>query len=522
MFRKKIQVSNKRFAEPSDVIDVVAREIVASQTHTEEAPKKRSTRKRTSTTKKEEPIQAHQQDSLDVDSTSGDPEQSAEFTQATKPDVEVAGFVISKPKRKGTQFHKPTPLVHNKPQQVMTQNQLKMNNIFLRNAQVTERNSEGMWSIPLAEVRKLLGSSSRNNDHISKTLNEMLGIKVRWNVLEHGKVVQNFAVVFTFAQLNGQQIRYKLEEQAIKFLSGNFPYANIDLIEQRDLTKACSIPLYEFASRYKGIGATRWLPWQELRDMLVSAENIPNNALKWGSFNERYLQPAIKDVSAHTKLVIQLQTEVVGRAVKNVRLIVDKQRNALDEVALTLGAPQKATLTTALTSLGVTERVMRNMLKAYTEEQIQRAIEHTLKRVNATHLKPLQSPSRYLQASLKEGYYLESTASKQETLFTDSPGAIKPEQTSQKTARQMIEAMVNKQRLMDVKAILGELSEADTEALMTEYNATITVPALRIKKGRNRAGVMPAFQTWYAKKLWGDINDREIALMLERKLTEKK
>lgn len=510
-----------RFSQAHEIIDVESR-LIGEAPATEAAPiKKPAAKRKAPATKKSAAAKPEIKESPGVDSPRHQGKNSAELENPPAADLGVAAFVISKPKRKGTQFHKPTPLVHHKPQQVMSVTQQKMTNIFLRNAQMSTQNSEGMWSIPLPEVLKLLGTTSRNNKHVTKTLDEMLGIKVRWNVLEDGKIVQNFAVVFTFAQLSSKHVRYKLEEQAIKFLSGNFPYANIDLIEQRDLSKACSVPLYEFTSRYKGIGATRWLPWEELRDMLVSAENIPANAMKWGSFNERYLQPAIKDVNANTKLYLQLQTEVVGRSVKTVRFVVDRTKNALEDSASALNAPQKNTLTTALAALGVTERVMRNLLKNYSEQEIQGAIEHTQRRINAPNLKPLRAPSRYLQESLKEGYYREASASGQESLFPESSTTQNTGDVPKNNPRALVESLVQKQRIMDVKVILAEIGEGDMTALMDEYNETVSLPALRIKKGRNKAGVMPAFQSWYAKKLWGDIDDAEIARMLERKLSGK-
>lgn len=427
-------------------------------------------------------------------------------------------FVISK-SRRSRHFKKPAPLVHNKPQHAMTVGQHKLTNIFLRHATLEPQNDEGMWSIPKAEVLKLLGTNSRNNKYVEKILLAMLSIKVRWNVLEDGEVKQNYAVVFPFAQLSSATIKYKIEAQTVKFLAGTYPYANIDLEEQRELSKACSVPLYELASRYKNLGASRWFNWQELRDMLVSAENIPESAKKWSTFNERYLQPALKDVNARTQLFLTLETIVEGTAVQRARFIIDRQKNVLDESALSLPAPAKATLYMTLAKLGITERVASNLMKKYSEDEIKSGVEYTESRLNASHLKPLESPGRYLQNALKNGFHKRASDAVAD-LFAD--GSRKQNTNPQDVGSNLANSLVQKHRIMQVKTILAELDEAGIKALHDQYNAGISTPGLRIKLGRNKAGVLEAFQSWYAKQLWNEITDADKARLLESQLAGKK
>ena len=76
--------------------------------------------------------------------------------------------------------------------------------------------------------------------------------------------------------------------------------------------------------------------------------------------------------------------------------------------------------------------------------------------------------------------------------------------------------LVQRQRLLDVKVTLEEMSEAERDVLYTQYNSTLGTEVLHMKKGRVKAGVLISFQSWYAKTLYGEITDKEIVQTLAR------
>lgn len=60
------------------------------------------------------------------------------------------------------------------------------------------------------------------------------------------------------------------------------------------------------------------------------------------------------------------------------------------------------------------------------------------------------------------------------------------------------------------------MNEAELERVYAEFNEG-RLPANQIsRKGRNRAGVLPSFQDWYIRKLWGEITDSEIVETMGR------
>ena len=76
--------------------------------------------------------------------------------------------------------------------------------------------------------------------------------------------------------------------------------------------------------------------------------------------------------------------------------------------------------------------------------------------------------------------------------------------------------LVNMQRKNDVKIILSEMDKMELLDLYDEYNANLKTKSLWISDGKNRPGVVAAFQEWYSKRLYGEITDKEIVETLAR------
>lgn len=442
-------------------------------------------------------------------------------------------------KKKNANFHKPNPLVHNKPQAVMTVMQQKLTNILLRHAQQNSPIGDATWKISVSEMLSLMDVDTRNTKHLEKTIEEMMSIKVRLDIFEEYGIAKHFAVVFPYAKLYSGEITFKIEREAIKLLGSNNSYTNLDLSELSKLSKVCSVPLYEFGSRYLGIGASRWLDWEDLRDMLVAAKEIPKKAMQWASFNERYLTPSVKDINSSTKLHIEIETERLRTKVTKVRVVVSKQVSVLETSAANANSTQKSLFFSALESFGMPEKGILKTITAYSKEEIEGAIQHTKWRVFESQLRKLKYPHRFFLASLKAGYYRDylkagvfQGTGELFPVATDSAEKINQnrngllEAASSKNdgldvGRSKINSAVQKQRLLDVKNILAEMSDSQLLQIYADYNATLLSPMLHIKKGRNRAGVLPSFHAWYAKQLWGEVTDAEIVKTLERILSSK-
>lgn len=476
------------------------------------------------------------------------PEADESALSETPEDKPFATFFIQR-KNQGSNFKKPNPMVHNKPHAVMTVMQQKLTNIMLRHAQQNQPVEPATWKISVEEMLRLLNIKTRNYEHIEKTIDELMSIKVRLDVFEEKGLAKHFAVVFPYAKFYAGEITFKIESKAILLLGDSPSYTSLDLLELSALSKVCSVPLFEFCSRYLGIGATRRIPWEDLRDMLVASKNIPNKAQQWSTFKERYLDPAIKDINASTKLYIEVETERYKTKVTNLRFHVSRQKLALEMSAAHGNSAAKKQLVDAMQAMGLLDKAIYKLLSTYTEEQIEGALKHTKWRVTESKLRKLTYPSRYFMTSLKSGHYQEFLDSRSttstaelfpvvdgkhrvlpaaETSQAAPPSAPQAKTRAQKSeptnsginkGRAKINAAVEKQRIMDVKVILAELDKPALQGIYDEYNGTLSTEASKIKIGRNRAGVLPSFHAWYAKKLWGEVTDAEIVKIMERMLS---
>lgn len=439
-------------------------------------------------------------------------------------DEPITKFFVER-KKLNKKFRKANSLVHHHPKKMMTPLQQKLTNILLRNAQNTEPSRELTWDIQVVDVLRVLKVESRNYDYIEKVILQMMNIKVKWDVLESQGISKNYSVVFPYTKYLNGVITYEIHEKAAALLTNLDSYTTLDMEEEMGLSKSCSIPIYENASRYIGIGHSRWFRWEELRDMVLSSTEVPKNAQTWGAFNERYLGPAIKDVNAKTRIVVQLETEKDGRFVRHVRLIVSKTKSLLNDSALHANSATKGVLVDSLRLLDVPDRTIGKVLRDYDEEQLKQAIAHTKWRRNVTHLRPLVRTAKYFTDSLKHRWYEDSPVSSgigisgelfppssdtQDAAYAQNeatPASSKKKSSSKSEKdvgmEKMIQA-VRTQRLLDVKIILGELSDAELTTVYAEYNGKILTEAMHIKNGRNKAGVLASFHGWYANKTYGE------------------
>jgi hypothetical protein len=469
-----------------------------------------------------------------------------EIPPPAEDDIEVFPKLFLQPKkRRGRHFHKPNSLIHNNPQQVMTPNQQKISNIFLRHVQQNGISDELTWQMSKKDLLTILNIDTRNEQHIEKVIDQMMSIKVKWDMLEEsGSYSRNIAVIFPYTKIEGNTITFKVEPQAARYIAAKGSYTLINFDETMKLTMNCAIPLYELASRYLNIGHTRWFKWENLRDMLLTAKEIPKNALTWSSFNERYLSPAVRDVRAQTSLYVEIETERYGVKVINVRVTMYRNKKlAVEKTALNASSSRQALLTDGMRLLNLSDLDIKRLMSKHSEEDIEGALHHTRLRVANTRLRKISVPAAFFKRSLKDRLFKDYVADNgigiSQDLFpvvdgnNNSPefvaevDAAKEKVATRKKAAsanptgvesriQKMHDLVQRQRLLDVKVTLEEMSEAERDVLYTQYNSTLGTEVLHMKKGRVKAGVLISFQSWYAKTLYGEITDKEIVQTLAR------
>lgn len=423
---------------------------------------------------------------------------------------------VQRPTRRKSNFKKPNALIHNKPQNVLTVTQQKILNILLFNTQQSTPVEENTWVLPISQLLYYLDVNTRNTDHIEKMIQDMSSIKVRWDALEEEGIAKYYRVVFPSAKFYAGEVRYTVDIQATTLLQEKVRFTNLNIFELARLSRACSVGLFEMASRYAGIGMSRWFDWPDFRDMILAADHIPVKAQTWMGFNERYLTPAVTDVNSTTPLFVKVETERYRGAVKRVRILVERQQKAL--AAPTLSSESLSELRMAMTGLGLLDKDITRIFAGYEEADIRAALLHTNWRLKNPGMSRLAAPGRFFKKSLEKGFFRDYAGSDDLFSAVTTPVASmkrSDEDSSDIGRKKLIEA-VQKERLSRIKLILEEMNEAELERVYAEFNEG-RLPANQIsRKGRNRAGVLPSFQDWYIRKLWGEITDSEIVETMGR------
>lgn len=432
-------------------------------------------------------------------------------------DAPVPRLFVQRPTRRKSNFKKPNSLIHNKPQNVLTVTQQKILNILLFNTQQSTPVEENTWILPISQLLYYLNVTTRNTDHIEKMIEDMSSIKVRWDALEEEGVAKYYRVVFPSAKFYAGQVRYSVDTQATSLLQERVRFTNLNLFEIADLSRACSVGLFEIASRYSNIGMSRWFDWPEFRDMILAADHIPVKAQTWMGFNERYLQPAVKDVNSATPLFVKVETERYRGAVQRVRILVERQQKQLE--APTISSESLNELRAAMAAMGMLDKDISRIFAGYEEADIRGALAHTQWRVKNPRLSKLAAPGRFFKKSLEKGFFKDYAS--EGDLFAavgETRSSPPPATPNENSGRQKLIEAVQKERLGRIKTILAEMNTDEVDNLYAEFNDG-RLPGNQISRGRNRAGILPSFQDWYIKKLWGEITDSEIVETMTRILS---
>lgn len=440
-------------------------------------------------------------------------------------------FISKKRKRR---FNKPNSLVHNRPHSVLTVTQQKILNILYYHAQqhINSGDSSEYWTIRFKDILEQLNVETRNWTHLNEVIDAMQSIRVKFDALEETGVAQHYIVVFPHIKLLNGLITFQIHNVVLKILASSKTYTRFIMEDTLPLTRACSIPLYEFCARYAKLRATRWIHWKLLRSMILAANDIPKNAETWTKFNKFYLAPAIDDINAQTNLSITLEKQTSGSSVEAVRLIVYRNESALENSsAMSSTVSNKQAIVDSMAAFGIKKTEIQTFLSEYSSEDLSSALVFTKARMERKNLEPLKFPGRFFKTALKEQFYKADAVGVTKPLFEDRNNvpqiqvasneltpvgtAATPSrtvgQTSSDSGRAKLVAAVQTQRLIQVKSILGEMSQGQMLELYEIYNSQIETKALMIHDvKKNKPGVMQSFHSWYTKHLWGEITDAEI------------
>ena len=436
------------------------------------------------------------------------------------------------------QYKKANSLIHNKPHSVLSATQRKIINVLTLNAQVNMSLSEthGYWKLRIKDLKQELDSNSNNQAHLEKIINEITSIRVIYNALETEGVSKNFTIVFPHVKILNGEIIYQIHHEVLQLIANSKSYTQLLNSEVRPLKKTCSIPLFEYGSRYLRLGYSPWKSWEDLRNEILSTTVIPKNAETWTKFNKFYIAPALEEINTLTPLSIELEKNTKGNAVQSVRVKVFRAASPLNTPPAKQDKTAEQDLIKQLLDVGFTERSAKKLFSAdsgFTPQEIEAALIHTKWRMENTKLEKLEVPARFLRRSLNDALYvsyiergiiqvpysvlekLNKATNRNSNQTAGSSGATSDGQKTVKRGKEKLIKLVMTKRLADVKAIVNEMPKSELYEIFDKYNEQVSIKALVMKhESKNRVSNLSLFYTWYSNYLWGEVDDQAIVAHL--------
>lgn len=409
------------------------------------------------------------------------------------------------------------PLINSMSSAVQTNVQQKLLNIVIKYVQTQERDAQGFWTIPFSELKVALNISTNNRTHIAEVVESMQQIKLHFNIetkdINNPKLIW-FVFVPTIAYVDGD-VKFKVNPDTEHLFSKEHRYAMIDERDMAELKLQCSVRLLELCAQNAGMRQSAMMDWKLLRAYLM-AQDYPKKASHWSGFLERYLLPAINEVSIQTKYNVELEVIKRGNAVHAVRLIIEpKSRQQL--ITGISDSAAHAQMRVFLEQWPLPPGDILALFNKYKIEEIQSAYAHTIYRARFAKY-ALKMPHRFFLRSLENQHYLDyaNAAAAVGLVFvqadkkSDAPGKGDIEDT---VTNVEIEKFIAEQRSEMIKEEMRVMASPLRQKLYAEYNAATKDEKFHLNiVNRNRVANLAMFRHWYSESKLGAITADERAM----------
>lgn len=419
------------------------------------------------------------------------------------------------------------PLINSMSSAIQTNSQQKLLNVIIKCVQTQDRDADGFWTIPFADLKIALNISTNNRTHIADVVESMQQIKLHFNIetknIDDPKLIW-YVFVPTIAYVSGD-VKFKVNPDTEHLFSKDHRYAMIDERDMAELKLQCSVRLLELVAQNVGMRQSAIMDWKLLRAYLM-AQDFPKKASYWSGFLERYLLPAINEVSIQTQYSVELEVIKRGKQVSAVRLLIEpKSRQQL--ISGISDSPAHAQMRVFLEQWPIPPGDILSLFNKYKIEDLQGAYAHTIYRSRFQKY-ALKMPHRFFLRSLENQHFTDyaNAASAVGLVFVksdrpfDAPGKIVVEDT---VTNLDIEKFVTEQRSELIKEEMRVISQSERQKLYAQYNAETKDEKFHLNiSNRNRVANLALFRSWYSANMLGDITPDERAIAKETLLTKSR
>lgn len=320
--------------------------------------------------------------------------------------------------------------------------QRKLSNVLLLNAYDT-LTSQSTHSIDARTLCLMIGYNSNDMDTLKASLRGLAETVAEWDMLdEKGQQEWGVSSLLSYAKLKGGVCEYAYSPALAEKLHDPKVFALINLNIQRKFTSGHALALYENCYRFIRTGSTGWWSMELFRRLMGLDGSSYYESYK--HLNAKVIKPAVAEINKTSNIVIEPETRKKGRVVTEIRfLIKDNPQLAILDLD-DGGALRHGAVYGRLQELGVSDRLARQWLGGYGEEQVAAKLDYVEQR------KDVKSKVGYLSAALKENYTEEGAK-------PDLPRSDKAEKLRRIQAA--IDARTPTQRDADKRLFLGRLED---------------------------------------------------------------
>jgi hypothetical protein len=274
--------------------------------------------------------------------------------------------------------------------------QRKLSNVLLLNAYDT-LTSQSKHAIDARTLCMMIGYNSNDMETLKASLRGLAETVAEWDMLdEKGQQEWGVSSLLSYAKLKGGVCEYSYSHALAEKLHDPKVFALINLNIQRKFTSGHALALYENCYRFIRTGSTGWWSMDLFRRLMGLDGSSYYESYK--HLNAKVIKPAVAEVNKTSNILIEPETRKQGRAVTDIRFRI-KENPQLAILDIDDGEGLRhGPVYARLLELGVSDRLARQWLSAYGEEQVMAKLDYVRQR------KDVKSMVGYLTAALKEDY----------------------------------------------------------------------------------------------------------------------
>ncbi|MFZ2316115.1 MAG: replication initiation protein [Gammaproteobacteria bacterium] len=264
--------------------------------------------------------------------------------------------------------------------------------------------------ITIKKLCELIGFNSKDINVVKKSLLNLIGTIIEWNVLESNNpeiVKWRASSLISAADIEKGICTYEFSSLLREYLFNPKIYGKIDLNIMAQFKSSYGLALYENCIRYQGLPSTGWMSLDVFRKLM--GVDIGKYKL-FCDFKRRVLDTAINEVNKYSNIHIIPEIVKSGRKVLKLRFRITSNSTMI-HVEHSINNKAEDILSN---EFFIEKRKIRELLEIYPDEYILEKI-HLVKSSKSYQSNRIKDKAGYIIKALKENFQHGKSGKRQNT-----------------------------------------------------------------------------------------------------------